>query len=103
MFTISQCPPKMIGQEYRNRHTKKLGDCDARLCTEVWGHTTSLTPSLFIEVTVPSQGSEWSCIRMLWQCGIFCFSFYYLHWSRAYHHWCCEFESRSGRGVQHYV
>ena len=21
----------------------------------------------------------------------------------AYHRWCCEFESRSGRGVQHYV
>ena len=21
----------------------------------------------------------------------------------AYHHWCLEFESRSGRGVQHYV
>jgi len=21
----------------------------------------------------------------------------------AYHHWCCWFESRSGRGVQHYV
>jgi len=21
----------------------------------------------------------------------------------AYYHWCCEFESRSGRGVQHYV
>ena len=21
----------------------------------------------------------------------------------AYHHWCCEFESRSGRGVQHNV
>ena len=21
----------------------------------------------------------------------------------ADHHWCCEFESRSGRGVQHYV
>ena len=21
----------------------------------------------------------------------------------AYHHWCCEFESRSGRGVQHHV
>jgi hypothetical protein len=21
----------------------------------------------------------------------------------AYHHWCCEFEYRSGRGVQHYV
>jgi hypothetical protein len=21
----------------------------------------------------------------------------------AYHHWCCEFESLSRRGVQHYV
>jgi hypothetical protein len=21
----------------------------------------------------------------------------------AYHHWCCEFESRSGRGVKHYM
>jgi len=21
----------------------------------------------------------------------------------VYHNWCCEFESRSGRGVQHYV
>ena len=21
----------------------------------------------------------------------------------VYHHWCCEFESRSARGVQHYV
>ena len=21
----------------------------------------------------------------------------------VYHHWCCEFEFRSGRGVQHYV
>jgi hypothetical protein len=21
----------------------------------------------------------------------------------AYHHWCCEFESRSGQCVQHYV
>jgi hypothetical protein len=21
----------------------------------------------------------------------------------AYHHYCCEFESRPGRGVQHYV
>ena len=21
----------------------------------------------------------------------------------VYHHWCCEFDTRSGRGVQHYV
>jgi hypothetical protein len=26
-----------------------------------------------------------------------------LSWPWSYHHWCCEFESRSGRGVQHYV
>jgi len=25
------------------------------------------------------------------------------HAISGYHHWCCEFESRSGRGVQHYV
>jgi len=25
------------------------------------------------------------------------------HAISAYHHWCCEFESWSGRGVQHYV
>jgi len=23
--------------------------------------------------------------------------------TNAYHNWCCEFESRSGRGAQHYV
>jgi len=32
---------------------------------------------------------------------------YYLHVCNKciymYHHWCCEFESRSGRGVQHYL
>jgi hypothetical protein len=25
------------------------------------------------------------------------------HRISAYHHWCCQFESRLGRGVQHYV
>jgi hypothetical protein len=25
------------------------------------------------------------------------------YWISAYHHWCCEFESRLGRGVQQYV
>jgi hypothetical protein len=29
------------------------------------GKTNSLTPSLFIEVPVPSQQSEWSCICVL--------------------------------------
>ena len=27
----------------------------------------------------------------------------YLYAISAYHHWCCAFESRSGRGVQHYM
>jgi len=45
----------------------------------------------------------------------FCFLFYILSWGRrgrdcivvgfitTYHHWCCEFESRSEQGVQHHV
>ena len=30
-----------------------------------WAHKTSLTPQLFIEVPVPSQTNEWSCIYVL--------------------------------------
>jgi hypothetical protein len=29
--------------------------------------------------------------------------FTYMYAISAYHHWCCEFESRSGRGVQYFV
>ena len=32
----------------------------------VWGHKTSLTPSLYIEVPVPRQEGERSCIGVLW-------------------------------------
>jgi hypothetical protein len=32
---------------------------------EAWAHKTSLTPPPFIEIPVPSQESEWSCICML--------------------------------------
>jgi hypothetical protein len=32
---------------------------------EIWAHNTSLTPPLFIEVFLPSQESEWSCICVL--------------------------------------
>jgi len=28
-------------------------------------------------------------------------NYIYLCTISAYHHWCCEFESRSARGVQH--
>jgi hypothetical protein len=30
-------------------------------------------------------------------------TYMYMYAISAYHHCCCEFESRSGRGVQHYV
>jgi len=40
-------------------------------------------------------------------CVMFCGSLLVLYTTTyaisAYHHWCCEFESRSGWGVQHYV
>jgi len=36
------------------------------LRTEVWAHKTGLTPPLFIEVSVPTQDSERSCICVLW-------------------------------------
>ena len=57
---------------------------------KVWTHTTSLTPPLFIQVPVPSQERERSCIWVLWvsmlpiwylivelfrQYDVFCFSF----------------------------
>ena len=56
---------------------------------EIWVHKTSLNPQFFIEVPVPSQESERSCICVLGvsnlllltimelfrQCGIFCFNY----------------------------
>jgi len=39
-----------------------------------------------------SRRSSW-----LWSYGSWIYAI------SAYHHWCCEFKSRSGRGVQHYV
>ena len=35
------------------------------LLGNLWGHEANLTPPLFIEVPVPSQESERSCIRVL--------------------------------------
>jgi hypothetical protein len=32
---------------------------------ELWNNKTSLTLSLFIEVSVPSQESDWSCIYVV--------------------------------------
>ena len=36
------------------------------LIVDIWARKTSLSPSLFIEVSVPSQESEWPYICMLW-------------------------------------
>ena len=71
---------------------------------EVWSHATALMPPLFIEVPVPRQESERSCICVLggsilslflrflewiselfWQCTILiCFSFHYCLLYRTY-------------------
>ena len=46
-----------------------------------------------------NQMNEWPV--MTWS---YCsWIYYYVYAICAYYHWCCEFESRSGRGVQHYV
>ena len=36
-----------------------------------------------------------------WSYGSCIYNYYYA--ICAYHHWCCGFDSRPGRGVQHYV
>ena len=41
---------------------KHLRDRIIILRRELWAHKTSLTPSLFIEVSVPREQGEWSCI-----------------------------------------
>ena len=38
-----------------------------------------------------------------WSYGSWIYNDLYNYAISAYHHWCCEFLSRSGRGVQHYV
>jgi hypothetical protein len=56
--------------------------------------------------------SDSNLIRSLWVCtakrgcrGRDCMvvGFTTTYAISAYHHWCCEFESRSGRGAHHYV
>jgi hypothetical protein len=44
---------------------KHLDDRIISLRMEVWAHKISLTPPPFIEMFVPSQESERSCIRVL--------------------------------------
>ena len=45
---------------------------------------------------VKELGPSWP-----WSYGSWIYN--YLYAIITYHHWCCEFESRSERGVQHYV
>ena len=44
---------------------RHLHDLIISLLGEVWTHETSLTPPLFIDVSIPSQESERSCICVL--------------------------------------
>jgi len=43
-----------------------LHDQVISLREEIWFHKTSLTPTVFIEVPLPTQESEWSCTCVLW-------------------------------------
>ena len=43
----------------------------------------------------------WLCPSWPWSYGSWIYN--YLYATSVYYHWCCEFESQSGRGVQHYV
>ena len=52
---------------------KQLHDRIILLRREFWAHKIIVTPPLFIEVPVPSQESDWSCICVL---GIHFISFY---------------------------
>ena len=46
---------------------------------------------------------RWSIIRgSLWPWSFSSWIYNYL-WNQCLTHWCCEFESQSGRGVHHYV
>jgi hypothetical protein len=56
----------------------------------------SKTPSIAYQVFRHNSGLSW-----LWSYGNWIYNTIAYAIS-AYHHWCCDFESRSGRGVQHY-
>ena len=57
---------------------------------EVWAHKTSLIPSHFIEVSVPSQESEWSCICVFWVSILLRSSILVLHFEAVLTVWYFE-------------
>ena len=61
------------------------------------GWNASLWWNFLSHFAAIAEGPSWSC-SYIWYVG-----FATTQAISAYHHRCCEFESRSGRGVQHYV
>jgi hypothetical protein len=49
---------------------------------EVSAHKTNLTLPLFIEVSLPSQESEWSCICVLHEFQKYWFKFFQKFWTK---------------------
>jgi hypothetical protein len=49
---------------------------------EVSAHKTNLTLPLFIEVSLPSQESEWSCICVLQEFQKYWFTFFQKFWTK---------------------
>ena len=86
----------------------RYNKCTSIVCllVGVWAHEIRLTTPLFTEVSEQSHEIEGSCICVL-RCrrdrDRMVVGFTTTYAISAYHHWCCEIESRSGRGLQNYV
>ena len=69
----------------------------------IWFLTISLIPLMSVLHPVPTSGVWRHLIMLKGFIDHMLVAFTTTYTISAYHHWCCEFESRSGRGVQHYV
>ena len=65
--TMKRCLHTLMGRSYLYIKKVKTKQCKGHLHDHIilWAHSTSLALPLFIEVPVPSQESELSCIRMI--------------------------------------
>ena len=71
---------KIKGWRFTHMHDRIIS-----LRGDVWAYETSLTPSLFIEVSVPSPVSEWSyiCVLGVWILPLL-YDFSILFWNCTY-------------------
>jgi hypothetical protein len=65
--------------------------------------TTYFRPCPTLNAFSLAVKSHWPCWPTPSLISIYIYIYFFIHYWTAHHHWCCEFESLSGRGVQHYV